>query len=238
MAGKTKISFGNMALSQVQSAGWKLLTGAINKNSGYGIFTEKGDPFYIGLVDYDNKLGISSLFPSWGNFKPGSLFDGITLGSKTSKNKNLVDAGCEAFSYTINNQITTAPVEQGGFLSVNKVRTPITGQVTYVSTGTEKQRSYFERALQKASDSLQTFYLKTPVFKLKQVNITGYTVSQSSEAGGQIFKYLISFSEVVKTASIASASNATAYSGSSQNTGTLEPQNATGSQKQAAVKKS
>lgn len=234
MAGKTRIGAGALGMSRAQAMGWKLLTDAINRDSRYEIFNDKGQPFYVDLVEYDDKVGLLDKLPSLGDFKPQGL---DPLHIKNKGNKNLVETGMTAFNYTVNNPITTAPVEQGHLISVNKVKTPISGQVTYVSTGTEKQRAYFERALKKASSSLKTFYLSTPAGKVKRINITGYTSSQSSEGGGQMFKYLVSFSEVIDTAKITPLKNATYASGASQHTGQLEPQKASGSQKQAAGKK-
>ncbi|CAI3941533.1 unnamed protein product [Commensalibacter communis] len=235
MAGKTSIGLVDVAGSHAMAQGWKLITDYVNKNSRFGIFTKDGNPFYEGLVDYDNSISFLNDEIKLGD---NVQWDGIvSFGDTSGVGKNLVECGIQSYNYTHSVNVSNAPVEDGSFISLNMTRNPFQGQVTYLSTGTEKQRAYFEKALNAAVYRETLFFLHSRQIEIENIKITSYTISQSAENSGQLLKYLVSFQEIQKTAIVTNAlEDATPFSGTGQNVGQLQMQDATGSQQQAARK--
>lgn len=212
-----KIGVGSVLGSYAQSAGWKALNQLINSNSRFGIFDEKGNAFYENGL---NRADID-LFNKKFTFFSGSA---------------LAESGVTALNYNKNYNVTTAPVEQGKTIPYNLVEQPRQGQVTYASTGTEKQRLWFENSLEKAQREIKLFNLHTAERVMPNIKITGYSVNRSSSQGTQLIQYQITFQEVLVTVNMAGLGDPVPFFGDSRDQGQLEVSKPSGSQQQAATK--
>ncbi|WP_271829162.1 phage baseplate protein [Commensalibacter communis] len=212
-----KIGVGDVMASYAQSAGWKALNQLINSNSRFGIFDAKGNAFYEMMVKEDDKNSFIKSF----KFLTSDL---------------LTESGVTALNYNKNFNMTTAPVEQGKTIPYNLVEQPRQGQVTYVSTGTEKQRKLFETALEKAQKEIVLFELHTAERVMQNIKITGYSVNRSSSQGTQLVQYQITFQEILVSTNMAGLENTVPFFADSRNQGQLETTSPLGSQQQAARK--
>ncbi|MDI2112086.1 phage baseplate protein [Commensalibacter nepenthis] len=212
-----KIGVGDVMASYAQSAGWKALNQLINANSRFGIFDAKGNAFYESVLKEDDKKGFLNSF----KFLTSDL---------------LTESGVTALNYNKNFNITTAPVEQGKTIAYNLVEQPRQGQVTYVSTGTEKQRKLFETALETAQSKIILFELHTAERVMQNIKITGYSVNRSSSQGTQLVQYHITFQEILVSTIKSDLENTVEYFADSKNQGQLETTSPSGSQQQAASK--
>lgn len=213
-----KVGIGNVLGSYAQSAGWKALNQLVNSNSRFGIFDKNGNAFYeAGLKKTDISILNKIL-----SFATGA---------------NGAEAGIISMNYNKNYSVTTAPVEGGNLVPINLVEQPRSGQVTYVATGTEKQRKLFEEALEKAGKGLTLYVLHTAERLFQNIKITGYSISRSATQGTQLVHYQINFQEILPTPKSQSIQQAKGGSNDSQSLGTVETQSAKGNQVQAASKK-
>ncbi|MDI2091691.1 phage baseplate protein [Commensalibacter oyaizuii] len=213
----TRIGVGSILSSYAQSAGWKLINQLVNSKSKFGIFDANGNAFY------ENSLNKQEI----------SVFDksiSFMSGDKTA------EAGVTAFNYSKNYNVTTAPIELGKVMAVNLVEQPRQGQVTYVSTGTEKQRKLFEKALEAAEASNQLYVLHTSELTINHIKIIGHSVNRSASQGTQLVQYQVSFQELLIAPKPSTILQASEYSNDSQNQGVLEVKAVTGNQQQAAMK--
>lgn len=236
------INVGTLGISFFQSAGWKLIEDYVNQKDKYGLYTKDGNPFYEGLIEYDNHVNFLNN-PLNNPFKINGkdinpLTGKVVLGNKNSARKNLVEAGVDSVTVNLNSEITNAPIENGGFVLVNKVNMPSEFNINYLVTGTEKQRKYMMDAALKAKKSKLLFYLYFGEVGViaKTVNVTGVTINRTPQSA-QLFNILIQVKEVRNMVKRSDPlENATAYHGSSQNIGDAQTQKASGLQKQIAKK--
>ncbi|CAI3955095.1 unnamed protein product [Commensalibacter communis] len=212
-----KIGVGSILGSYAQSAGWKALNQLINSNSRFGIFDANGNAFYENGL---NRADIE-LFNKKFTFYSGNA---------------LAESGVTALNYNKNYNITTAPIEQGHQIPYNLVEQPRQGQVTYVSTGTEKQRAYFEKALEKAQKEIIFYNLHTAERVMPNIKITGYSVNRSSSQGTQLIQYQITFQEVMVSVNMAGLGDPVPFFSDSKDQGQLATNAPSGSQQQAASK--
>lgn len=212
-----KIGADNILSSYAQSAGWKLLNQLVNTDSKFGFFDKNGNPFYeTGLKKNEIKILNKTLSFSMGN--------------------NVAEAGVIYLKYKKEYKTSTAPVEGGKVVAYNLVEQPRTGQVTYVSTGTQKQRILFEDALEHAENSTNVYILHTAERLINNVKITAHSVERNSSKGFQLVRYLIDFQEIISTPKNITIKNARSYSNDSVSQGTTQPHALNGNQKQAANK--
>ncbi|CAI3931927.1 unnamed protein product [Commensalibacter papalotli (ex Botero et al. 2024)] len=223
-----KIGVGNVLSSYAQSAGWKALNQLINANSRFGIFDARGNAFYEKGLSADELQGLAKYFK--------------VLSVDTS-----TESGVTALNYSKNYNVTTAPVESsksadgqikgGRTMAYNLVEQPRQGQITYVSTGTEKQRKFFETALETAQSTTTLYELHTAERTMKNIKITGYSVNRSPSQGAQMVQYQITFQEILVVLNTVELSGATDTYNNSKAQGQLETNTPSGSQFQAAKKK-
>lgn len=217
-----KIGVGNVLASAAQSAGWKALNQLINSNSRFGIFDKNGNAFYETGLSSDDQKGLAQYFKV------------LSVDSPT-------ESGVTALNYNKNYNVTTAPVENsqkktGQTMPYNLVEQPRQGQITYVSTGTEKQRRVFEEALEKAQSEFVLYELHTAERTMKNIKITGYSVNRSSSQGAQMIQYQITFQQVFVVKNTLELIEATSTYNDSKSQGSLATSSPTGSQEQAASK--
>lgn len=226
------IGISTVAGSALQAKGWQLINDLVNRNTQVGLFNSEGNPFYIALTGQAQSATVDL----------GDKFFNALNGAMESFKKSFsvntqVEAGVVQLNYSNPTEITDAPLMAGQFMSYNKVVRPITANVNYVVTGTEKQRKYFEKALRKARASLQLFTLHTVELSIPYVNIVDFSITRGPESQ-QMYNASISVREVVQKASATSLGYATAGSGTSKDQGQLQTEKASGVQVQSAKKKS
>lgn len=223
-----RIGVGTVLGSYAQSAGWKALNQLINSNSRFGIFDANGNAFYEEGLSADEQQGFAQYFKV------------LSVDSST-------ESGVTALNYNRNYNVTTAPVEvskkndnqqePGKTMAYNLVAQPCQGQITYVSTGTIKQRQHFEDALMKAQSSITLYELHTAETAMKNIKITGYSVNRSPSQGAQLVQYQITFQEILVVQNTVELSGATGTYNDAKSQGQIETKTPSGSQVQAASKK-
>lgn len=223
-----RIGVGTVLSSYAQSAGWKALNQLINSNSRFGIFDANGNAFYEKELSADELQGFAQYFKV------------LSVDSST-------ESGVTALNYNKNYNVTTAPVENsknpegkkegGKTMAYNLVEQPRQGQITYVSTGTEKQRKFFEDALETAQSSTTLYELHTAERSMKHIKITGYSVNRSASQGAQLVQYQITFQEILVVYNTVELSGATGTYNDAKSQGQTETKTPSGSQVQAASKK-
>ncbi|CAK7192660.1 hypothetical protein COMNV_00865 [Commensalibacter sp. Nvir] len=238
MAGKITIGFANLGVSKLESMGWKLITDGINRNARFGLFTQSGKPFYEGLVDFDSNINGLNDSIKIGNKELNPLAGKVKVDSQTlmGLGQSSAEVGVIALNYSHTVSLTQAPVQHGKSFSFNQEDNPWQGQVTYVSTGTEKQRSYFERAVHQAIQSLQRFVLVTPEMHKENVKIMGMSLNRSTQSGLQLNQVQLTVQEVLHLSQAQAWNNMKAQHGDSQDSGVLQPKSVTSLQEQTARK--
>lgn len=235
MAGKTRIGATDLVGSSLFASGWKVVSDYVNSNLKYGIFKKDGTPFYQGLVDYDNQVNFFNNPINLGGKDINPLTGEMVSGDKSGVNKILVEAGVVSGTYTPSSNITNAQVEEGLFISINKTIEPTPFTVTYVVTGTDKQRSYFLRACEKARKGLDLFTVYMGDQNFSNMNIVNYSPPRDVKSA-QMFQVTIYLQEVMDSPSPVSLDYATAFSGEGDDIGWMSPEEATDLQKQWANK--
>lgn len=242
------IGIGTVVGSKLQAKGWNLVQDLVNANTKYGIFTTDGEPFYLhpnGSTDSQSKPTVASTTIG------GKVIDAMT-GALATFQKSLmpntsVEAGVIDLNYSFTSDITNAPLMNGQFFSYNKVIRPIEASINYTTTGTEKQRKFFENALKKAQLSFGLFTLHTGELSIPYVNITGFSIHRD-QRNIQMYNVSIQVREVkfqltASSSSLASVEGSfemlgkpTAFNGSGTDSGVLQVTKASGSQVQSAQK--
>lgn len=238
------IGYGTVINSQLQAKGWSLIKGLVNKNTKYGLFNKDGNPFYIPVNPVYiavNPYGASNtnVNPPESEDIAGKTYDALT-GSMASFKKSLmpntsVEAGVIDLNYTFTSDITDAPLINGQFFSYNKTIRPVEATINYTTTGTEKQRKFFENALKKARLSFGLFTLHTGELSIPFVNIVGFSVHRDKK-NVQMYNVSIQVREVMIKANDTALGKSTAFYGSGKDSGVLQVTKATGSQVQSAQK--
>lgn len=112
-------------------------------------------------------------------------------------------------------RLSTAPQEQGAFLSYNKVQDPFDGRVTFLVGGTEAQRAAFLSTVDALAASMNLYALVMPEVTYPSVNVTHYDFRRTSRSGVSLLAVNVWVEQV-------RVSGTTAYS----NTNTATPSGA------------
>jgi hypothetical protein len=80
-------------------------------------------------------------------------------------------------------RISTAPQEQGSFLSYNKVQDPFAGRVTFLVGGNDAQRSAFLATVAALVASISLFALVMPEMTYPSVNCTHFDFRRTARSG-------------------------------------------------------
>lgn len=166
----------------------------------WGLFTQSGAPAFA-------SLGI-----------PGILGAGIG---------RLIGLGGQSvaeFEYRQDHRISTAPQEQGAFLSYNKVATPFNGRVSYIVSGISAQRQVFIEAVQSMQKSLTLLSLVMPEFTFPSVNVVHHDFRRTAKNGVSMFVVEVWVEEVRITGTAAYTSTATPAGANQVNGGSVQPQ--------------
>ena len=195
----------------------------------------------VGLVS--DAAQIIQLFqaPQWGLFDLGGnpvlassstiqqLIGSIT-GTLNQIGSLLGIAGTATFTCSVGSldirqdyRISTAPQEQGAFLSYNKVQAPFDGRVTFLVGGTAAQRSAFLATVAALTASMSLFSLVMPEFTFPSVNVTHYDLTRTARAGVSLLAVDVWVEQVRVTGTTGFSNTATPSGADPVNAGTVQP---------------
>lgn len=121
-------------------------------------------------------------------------------------------------------RISTAPQEQGAFLSYNKVSDPFEGRVVYLQGGSNDDRASFLQQVDQALNTLTLFLLVMPDYTYVNVNVVDYSYTRTSRKGMTLLEVEVQIEEVRIVGTAQFSSTATPAGASATNTGTVQPQ--------------
>lgn len=187
----------------------------------------------VGLLLAD-AAQIANLFaqPQWGLFTQagGPLFPGFSATpviNVIASGVGLANTSVGEEAYRREYRISTAPQEQGAFLSYNKVQMPFDGRVSYIVSGLAEARAFFLQQLEVAAAALDLYALVMPEMVYPSVNIIHHDFRRTARRGLQLLEVDI-WVEEVRITGTAQFSNGTtkAPSGADATQGGLvSPQN-------------
>lgn len=135
--------------------------------------------------------------------------------------------------YRFDDRISSAPQQQGSFLSYNKVQNPYQGRVTYIVSGLIAQRNAFLAQLQAYRQSLTLLNLIMPEYTFTNCNIIHADVRRSASSGVSMMTVDIWVEEVRITGSSAFTTTTTAAGANIANGGAVQPAIPTAAQQSA-----
>lgn len=205
-------------------------------------FVQAASSFVLLASDAANVLGLFS-GPQWGLFNiDGSpaftafadIFSvGGIAGSLLASGIRLLGGGGQSIlrqGFRNDNRVSTAPQEQGAFVSYNKVATPFQGRVTYVISGLAAARGAFLADVLIKQNSTNLFSLVMPEYTYPNCTIVHHDYDRSAREGVSMLSVEI-WVEEVRITGTQQFSNTQAPSGASQvDGGTVQPQPPTPSQ--------
>lgn len=179
----------------------------------WGLFTADGEPaFSVSLIP-----GLGSIATAIvSTVASGVIGTGLSTGE---------------VEYRFDDRISTAPQEQGAFLSYNKVLNPFQGRVSYIVSGLPPQRGQFIATLQQYRSSLTLLSLVMPEYTFPSCNIVHGSIGPRSAAKGVSMFVAELWVEEVRITGTAAYSNTQMPGGANQvNGGTVQPQTPTPAQ--------
>ena len=141
---------------------------------------------FLGVSDALNSI-IGTGLPEWG------LFD--EAGNIAADYDSFA-----ALRFRNEAEISTYPVENGGFVSYNKVATPFNIQVTLVCGGDEARITQFLVQLEAIQKTIALFSVVCPEFTYESVNVKAYDYTRTSENGAHMITATLDCLEVRQTA--------------------------------------
>ena len=105
-----------------------------------------------------------------------------------------------SFEYAKEEQISTFPVEQGGFQSYNKVETPYSVRLTLTKGGSKDDRTSFLDQCQTLLTSTDLYTVLTPETSYSDANITRVSLQRSADRGAQLLTVEMVIEEVRSSA--------------------------------------
>lgn len=167
----------------------------------WGLFTQDGTPAFIGVTS------IAGLIADVVTAVTGGTIGGQSVGDT---------------EYRREYKISTAPQEQGAFLSYNKVQTPFDGKVTYIISGLAPQRGAFLQQVEAAAASLTLLSLVMPEITYPSCNVVRYGVRRRADSGLTMFMVDITVEEVRITGTTQFTSTGSPSGASQTNTGNVQ----------------
>jgi hypothetical protein len=176
-----------------------------------------------------------SLFqqPQWGLFTQSGApaFSAVPgLGALSALVNNLAQAtnvssqSVVELEYRSDHRISTAPLEQGSFLSYNKVAMPFNGRVSYAVGGSVAARSAFLAQARAYEASLDLLSLVMPEYSYDSVNVVHSDFRREARRGVTMFVVDIWVEEVRITGTAQFSATAAPSSASQVNGGTVQAQ--------------
>lgn len=129
--------------------------------------------------------------PKWGIYKqtkePTTEADGVPTVTVRGRLRPVITPDSVLdFGYRTEYDVSDYPVEDGAFMSYNKVANPFEASVRLSKGGTESQRRDFLEQIEKVVASLDLFYILTPERKYENVNLYRFELTRRG-AGGAYF---------------------------------------------------
>lgn len=181
---------------------------------------------------------IVSLFfgPKWGLFDqsgaPVIVSNSLDIPAGLSVAANLLGAGglinnpsVVSLEYAQDNTISTAPQEQGAFVSYNKVSNPFRARLSFVQGGTEASRTAFFQSVLAAQASLDLYILVMPEYSYPSVNVIHHNFRRTQRNGVTmpVIDVWVEQVRVVGTSQFSTAATAAPSGASPVNGGTVQP---------------
>lgn len=102
-----------------------------------------------------------------------------------------------SLQYQNKSSISHAPIEKGSFTSYNKVADPFKATVQFSkSSGGTLERGAFLAQIEILAKSTLKFYIITPEYVYKNVNITGFDYAREASDGATLLKINVSLEEI------------------------------------------
>lgn len=167
--------------------------------------------------------------PQWGLFTaagapafsplPGGIIAQVltTLASGFGQGQSISKLG-----YRVDHRVTTAPQEQGAFMSYNKVSTPFQGRVTYMISGNVGLRHAFIQQLQALQASLTLLSLVMPDYTFPSCTIVHHDFDRSAHSGVSMYPVEIGVEEIRVTGTTQFTQTASPSGANQVNGGTVQ----------------
>lgn len=133
----------------------------------------------------DDSLPQGDTRPQWGLYQDGEPI--------------IVSDSVVTFGFKAVSQISTYPVENGGFQSYDKVQLPNNGRLRYSTGGTLADRTAFLASVEAAKRTTDLYDCVTPEITLPNMNVTDYDYDRSNDSAG-LLVIDVMIEEVVPTA--------------------------------------
>jgi hypothetical protein len=150
-------------------------------------------PNFLGPVNNYLQDFLNNFETQWGIFDAnGDPLTGFTM--------SLVGAIQSTYSFTFDreNQVSSFPVERGGFATYNKVRMPATPSIVLNLTGSISDGTQFLNAIENACNSTQLYSVITPQVQYINYTIQKYNYSRTASQGATLLSVEIFLMEVIQ----------------------------------------
>lgn len=170
--------------------------------------------------------------PQWGIFNSdGSpAFGAVTEGFATIL---MPTQSISEEEFRLDHRISTAPQEQGAFLSYNKVSTPFQAKVSYVVSGPAALRGMFLAQVLAVQNQINFFTLVMPEYQYPSCDVVHHDFRRDARRGVSMFVVDIWVEEIRVSGTAAYSNTQNPASSNPVNGGTVQPQVPTSAQQAA-----
>lgn len=162
---------------------------ALTRSSGWGVYRDFSGDDAAARRDFDRRHADTPP-----DDRPA--FVGVVRGSSTPV---LVPDSFVNFGQRQEFSVTTAPTEQGGFASYNKVNNPFEVQLRMSKGGSLRERTEFLGTLEKIANSTDLYKIVTPEKTYYSVNINRYEVTRREAKGAYFLSEIDVFFTEIRT---------------------------------------
>lgn len=156
-----------------------------------------------------------SLFTGFGQSPWGIFQDGLPVISADS---------VIALDYKQEWSISTAPTEEGGFESYNKVNSPFSARIRFASGGSLANRQDLLDSIEAIAGNTELYDIVTPEVVYPNVTIAAYDYRRTSINGVGLLQVDIRVMEIRETASASFSSTQAPAAANTVSQGTVQPQ--------------
>lgn len=136
----------------------------------------------------------------------------------------IIGDSCVGVQFRKSHKISTYPVEQGGFSSLNKVETPYDFKITFTKGGSIGDKQRFLASVDAICRSLALFNAVTPEYTYLDANPVDYDYNRDAFSGATLLTVDVFLEEVRQTAQAAFTNTQAADGNAAQNNGIVQPQ--------------
>lgn len=188
------------------------------------------------LADVAQVVGLFS-GPKWGLYDSGGnpviVSNSLDIPSGLGITSALLGGGTPpvvGLEFAQDNAISSAPQEQGAFVSYNKVSQPFRARIGFVQAGTEANRTAFVQSVRAAQASLELYTLVMPEFTFQSVNVIHHDFRRSQRHGVTmlVIDVWVEQVRVVGTSQFSSTTTASPSGANPANVGAVQPEPTTG----------